>query len=141
MTDTPTTALPPKPLCHAARCRPAGGLSFLRRTAVALFLLASVLPRSAAAAPAEPLRLSLSLTPLSLPFFVANSQGYFAAEGLQLKITEVTGGHRTMQQLEEGSADLATSSEAVVMFNSFQHDDFAIIASFVTSEEIGRAHV
>ena len=40
-----------------------------------------------------------------------------------------------MQQLLEGSADLATSSEAVVMFNSFQRTDFAVIASFVTSDD------
>jgi len=86
-------------------------------------------------AAAEPLRLSLSLTPLSLPFFVADEKGYFAAEGVQLAINEVVGGHRTMQQLLEGSADLATSSEAVVMFKSFQRSDFAIIASFVTSED------
>jgi len=84
---------------------------------------------------AEPLRLSLSLTPLSLPFFVADEQGFFAAEGVHLAINEVVGGHRTMQQLLEGTADLATSSETVVMFNSFQRDDFAIIASFVTSED------
>jgi ABC-type nitrate/sulfonate/bicarbonate transport system substrate-binding protein len=87
------------------------------------------------AASADPLRLSISLTPLSLPFFVADSQGYFDAEGVKLAINEVVGGHRTMQQLLEGSADLATCSETVVMFNSFQRSDFAIIGSFVTSED------
>jgi len=87
------------------------------------------------AASADPLRVSISLTPLSLPFFVADTEGYFAAEGVQLAINEVVGGHRTMQQLLEGGADLATSSETVVMFNSFQRGDFAIIGSFVTSED------
>jgi len=72
---------------------------------------------------------------LSLPFFVADNQGYFAAEGLKLTIQDVIGGHRTMQQLLEGTADLATSSEAVVMFTSFQRSDFAVIASFVSSED------
>lgn len=90
---------------------------------------------SSGASRAEPLRISVSLTPLSLPFYVANSQGFFAAEGVTLRINDVIGGHRTMQQLLEGSADLATSSEAVVMFNSFQSTDFAIIASFVTSDD------
>ncbi len=84
---------------------------------------------------AETLRISVSQTPLSLPFYVAESQGYFAAEGVKVRITEVVGGHRTMQQLLEGGADLATSSEAVVMFNSFQRTDFAVIASFVTSDD------
>lgn len=90
---------------------------------------------SAIAFAAEPLRLSLSQTPLSLPIYVAESQGYFAAEGLALKIHEVIGGHRTLQEVFDGTADLATSSEAVVMFNSFKRNDYAVIATFVTSDD------
>lgn len=109
-------------------------LSFQRTAAVFLLLLLQFLCISAAAA-AEPLKLSLSQTPLSLPFYVADSQGYFAAEGLTLRINEVIGGHRTLQQVLEGTADLATSSEAVVMFSSFQRNDYAVIATFVTSDD------
>ena len=87
------------------------------------------------AAPAQPLRLSVSTTPLSLPIFVAESQGYFVAEGLSLKIDEVNGGHRTLQQVFDDKADVATSSEAVVMFNSFKRNDYAVIATFVTSDD------
>jgi len=91
-----------------------------------------------AAAPgwaAEPLTLALSRSPLSLPFYVAEQQEYFAAEGVPIKIVEIIGGHRTMQYMLDGYADLATSSEAVVMFNSFKRTDFAVLASFVTSTE------
>ena len=63
------------------------------------------------------------------------NQGYFAAEGLSIKIIEVIGGHRTLQLVLDGSADLATSSEAVVMFNSFKRSDYAVIATFVTSDD------
>ena len=87
------------------------------------------------AAPAQPLRLSVSTTPLSLPIFVAESQDYFAAEGLTVTINEVVGGHRTLQQVFDGTADVATSSEAVVMFNSFKRNDYAVIATFVTSDD------
>jgi ABC-type nitrate/sulfonate/bicarbonate transport system substrate-binding protein len=90
------------------------------------------------AAPAwsvEPLRLSVSKTPLSLPVYVADSLGYFAAEGVALDIHEVIGGHRTLQELLAGTADLATSSEAVVMFNSFQQSNYAVIATFVSSDD------
>ena len=87
------------------------------------------------AATAQPLRLSVSTTPLSLPIFVAESQGYFVAEGLSLKIDEVIGGHRTLQQVFDDKADVATSSEAVVMFNSFKRNDYAVIATFVTSDD------
>ncbi|MDD2499294.1 MAG: ABC transporter substrate-binding protein [Geobacter sp.] len=84
---------------------------------------------------AEPLRLSLSKSPLSLPVYVADSLGYFAAEGVPLRIHEVIGGHRTLQELLAGTSDLATSSETVVMFNSFQQSNFAIIATFVSSDD------
>jgi ABC-type nitrate/sulfonate/bicarbonate transport system substrate-binding protein len=107
----------------------------LRLPATAVVFLVTTFFCIAIASSAEPLRISLSQTPLSLPFYVAEKQGYFAAEGVKLKITDVVGGHRTMQQLLEGTADLATSSEAVVMFNSFNSSDFAVIASFVTSDE------
>jgi NitT/TauT family transport system substrate-binding protein len=106
-----------------------------RSALLALLLFLVPVIWTSAAWSAEPLRISLSQTPLSLPFFVADNQGYFAAEGVKLQINEVVGGHRSMQQLLEGTADLATSSEAVVMFNSFQRNDYAIIASFVSSDD------
>lgn len=101
------------------------------RLFVFLTLCAAITVSSAA----EPLVLALSRTPLSLPFFIAEKQGYFEAEGLHIKIVEVIGGHRSLQQVLDGQADLATCSEAVVMFNSFKRDDFAIIATFVSSAD------
>lgn len=107
-------------------------MRLLRRFLVPFtILVAFSLPGSAA----EPLTLALSKTPLSLPFFVAEQEGYFAAEGVSIKINEVIGGHRSLQQVLDGNADLGTCSEAVVMFNSFKRDDFAILASFVSSAE------
>lgn len=94
-----------------------------------LLLALCLTPLSAA----EPLRLALSMTPLSLPIFVADRQGFFADEGLRLQLQEVVGGHRALQLLQEGKADLATVSEAVVMFNSFGPPQFALLASFVSS--------
>lgn len=88
-----------------------------------------------AVAAAGPLRLAVSMSPLSLPIFVADKQGYFAAAGLKLQLQEVVGGHRAMQLLLDGKADLATASEAVVMFNSFKPPQFAVLASFVTSND------
>jgi ABC-type nitrate/sulfonate/bicarbonate transport system substrate-binding protein len=84
---------------------------------------------------AEALRIAVSKTPLSLPFYVAENQGYISAEKLAIEFHEVIGGHRAFQQVAEGSADLATSSDTVVMFNSFLRRDFAIIATFVTSDD------
>lgn len=84
---------------------------------------------------AEPLSIAVSRSPLSLPLYVAEHEGYFVAEGVQVRLDEVLGGHRAMQALLDGKADLATVSETVVMFNSFKRNDFAIIASFVSSND------
>ncbi len=84
---------------------------------------------------ADALRVAVAKTPLSLPFYVAESQNYFAAEGVAVRLADVIGGHRTLQQVLAGEADLATSSEAVVMFNSFKRNDFAVLASFVSSDD------
>ena len=116
------------PLQSPARgCRDAGPW---RLVAAAVLALAACAPAVAA-----PLVLALSKTPLSLPFYVAERHGLFAAEGLELQIREVIGGHRALQQVLAGQADLATCSEAVVMFTSFQSRDFALLASFVTSTD------
>ncbi|MDD2271495.1 MAG: ABC transporter substrate-binding protein [Desulfuromonadaceae bacterium] len=110
-------------------------LSSLKHAVTSLVFILLPLFLFSPASAAEPLRISLSQTPLSLPFYVAESQGYFVDEGLPIKIIDTIGGHRTFQQLLEGTADLATSSEAVIMFNSFKHSDFAVIASFVSSDD------
>lgn len=110
-------------------------MSFIRPAIAASLLALAQLIGVASAASPEPLRLSVSRTPLSLPIFVAESQGYFIAEGLALTVGEVVGGHRSLQQVLDGAADLATCSEAVVMFKSFQHRDYAVVATFVTSDD------
>ena len=84
---------------------------------------------------AAPLSLALSMSPLSLPFFVAESEGFYAAEKVQVQTIEVIGGHRAMQDMLAGTTDLATCSEAVIMFTSFKRDDFVVLASFGTSLE------
>lgn len=83
----------------------------------------------------EPLRISVSQTPLSLPFFIAERMGFFKEEGVSVEIINVIGGHRAMKDVLEGRSDLATSSESVVMFNSFKGDDFVVLATFVTSTD------
>ena len=77
----------------------------------------------------------MSATPLSLPIFVAEKLNYFADEGLNLQLQEVLGGHRAMQALLDGQADLATVSETVVVFSSFKSQQFAVLASFVSSNK------
>ncbi len=100
-----------------------------------LLALIVMLPRQSLAAERPLVRLAVSLTPLSAPVIVALEKGYFERQGIDARPIKIIGGHRTIAAMFAGEADIATSSEAVVMFNSFKRDDFAIFATFVSNED------
>lgn len=107
-------------------------LAALRRLIVSsLFCIVT----SAVATAAEPLVISASSTPVNLPIFVADAEGYFSAEGVAVKINEITSSVQGMEQLFAGKTDLTAGSETLVMFYSFKRDDFAVLTTFVTSTE------
>lgn len=80
------------------------------------------------------IRVALSTSPLSSPFIIAKDQGYFKEENINIIFNNIKGGHLAMKRLLAGDADIATSSEAVVMFNSFKRNDFSLFCTFVTSD-------
>ncbi len=84
---------------------------------------------------AQPLVVAISKTSVNLPLFVAEHEGFFAAEGVTVRIDEIASSVRGMELLAEGKADLTTGSETLVMFNSFKRTDFAILATYSTSTE------
>ncbi|HKX95964.1 MAG TPA: ABC transporter substrate-binding protein [Methylibium sp.] len=100
----------------------------LLRCALACATLLVAGPAAAAA-----LVLAASLNAKSLPIYVAEAQGYFAAEGVAVRVEDCVGGQRCLRRLFDGEAQLATVSELPVMFNSFERGDFAVIATVVTS--------
>ncbi len=79
-------------------------------------------------------RIAMSTTPLSSPFIIAHEKSYFKELGLNVEIKQIKGGHLALKSVLAGEADIATSSEAVVMFNSFKSNDFSIFCTFVTSD-------
>ena len=91
--------------------------------------LAFIVPATAA----QELTIALSRTVLSLPVYVAESQRYFADEGVAVRTRECVGGQRCIKFIFDGQAQLATASELPVMFHSFSRTDYAVIATFVTS--------
>ncbi|MCP8686731.1 ABC transporter substrate-binding protein [Marinobacterium sedimentorum] len=80
------------------------------------------------------LSIAVSRTPLSAPVYIAAAQGYFRDQGVDIELQEVIGGNRSYDLMANGGADLATSSESVVMFHSFDNSDFSVIASFASSD-------
>ncbi|WP_025740570.1 ABC transporter substrate-binding protein [Salinivibrio socompensis] len=82
----------------------------------------------------SPLTIAVSLTPLSAPIIVAKEQGLFKKHGIDMTLKPVHGGVKSFQTLVAGEADLATTSETVAMFNSFEREDFNILTSFVESD-------
>lgn len=84
---------------------------------------------------AAPVRIAMSITPLSTPFMVAHAKGFFAEHGLlQVTLTPTIGGNRAIKAVLAGEADIATVSDLPTMFHSFTRDDFAILFTFVTSD-------
>jgi ABC-type nitrate/sulfonate/bicarbonate transport system substrate-binding protein len=86
-------------------------------------------------AQAAPLRLAVSRTPLSLPLYVAEEQGYFAAEALDVQVHECLGGQRCLSQLLDGRADAATVGDLPLALAAFQRADFSIVATFVNASD------
>lgn len=80
-----------------------------------------------------PIKVALSLTPLSSPLIIAHEKGYFKEQNLTVEFNKVIGGKRAANLLNNGKTDMATSSEAVVMFNSFKNQNFTVLSTFVNS--------
>ncbi len=78
--------------------------------------------------------ISVSRTPLSSPFYIAEHQGFFRQAGVDIELHEELGGHRSFNAMVAGQSDLATSSDSVIMFNSFKRNDFSVLATFVQSD-------
>lgn len=103
---------------------------------LALSLLGLVIAVGFLSRPVElpQLSIAVSRTPLSAPIYIAAARGYFRDQGVDIDLHEVIGGNRSYDLMAEGGADLATSSESVVMFHSFDNSNFSVVASFVSSD-------
>lgn len=82
---------------------------------------------------AQSFSIAVSVSPLSAPVIIADELGYFKQQGLNINLKSYIGGNKAATALLENKADFALASEAVVMFKSFSYNNFAIIATFVES--------
>jgi ABC-type nitrate/sulfonate/bicarbonate transport system substrate-binding protein len=83
------------------------------------------------------LTLAVADNPFAAPALIAESEGWFAAEGLNLKIVHCAIGRVCLKWLQDGQAHVATVVDTPIVFASFARKDFAVIASLGSS---GRDH-
>jgi ABC-type nitrate/sulfonate/bicarbonate transport system substrate-binding protein len=86
--------------------------------------------------PVEHLTLGTSDRLMTSAVWIAEQQGYFRQEGLEVAIQEFQVGRLALQALLHGAPlDIVTVAPTPLVFQSFSRDDFRIIATFVESQD------
>lgn len=65
--------------------------------------------------------------------FIAQEQGYFAANGLEVTVNEYDFGLKAADALVAGNADIATAADFVLTSYSFDHGDLRALGTIATS--------
>jgi ABC-type nitrate/sulfonate/bicarbonate transport system substrate-binding protein len=99
---------------------------------LALALLGSL------SAQATQLTLAVASLPHSAPVLIADAEGYFSAEGLQLKIIDCNNGARCMKHLIDGEAQFATVTDANIVSTVIKHRPMGVLATVSTSPREAR---
>lgn len=71
--------------------------------------------------------------PYSLPFFVAESEGYFTKEGVKLRIEDCVFGRICLNRLLAGEVQIATVANSPIVISSLADSKFAILATISNS--------
>ncbi len=83
----------------------------------------------------EKITLGVETSLLTAAVWVAENKGYFEREGLDLTIKDFDSVRTALAtMLNEGNLDMVTVAQTPVMFNSFDRDDYVIIATMVYSD-------
>jgi ABC-type nitrate/sulfonate/bicarbonate transport system substrate-binding protein len=101
----------------------------------ALGVVGVVMALQGAAWPARAATLTVALSnlPYYAPMWIADAEGYFAAEGLDLRLLHCVNGRRCLQHLTDGEAQLATVADVPIVFAAQAGLAFDIIATFSAS--------
>ncbi len=85
--------------------------------------------------PLEKITFGVETSILPSAVWVAENKGYFPEEGLDVRIKEFGSGRTALTtMLNEGNLDMVTVAQTPVMFNSFDRNDYVIIAAMVSSD-------
>lgn len=91
-------------------------------------------PQYSKETPENTIKIAVSTTPLSAPFYIAKAKGFFHTSEVNVELIEMAGGNKCFQALLDGQVDFATASNSVIMFNAFKQNNFEVISSFVESD-------
>lgn len=81
----------------------------------------------------EKITVGVSKSFLSIPVYIAQKQGFFSNEGLDVTLKEYTSGKKATQALLAGEVGISTVADMPVVFNSFERQDFCVFATFTYS--------
>ncbi len=68
--------------------------------------------------------------------YVAENQGFFEKNGLDVTIKDYASGKAAADALIAGEADISTSADFVFVSNSFEHPDLRVFGTVATAEVI-----
>lgn len=88
--------------------------------------------RGATVPPSDHLSIALSSTPHAALLHLAAARGYFAEEGLDVKIVPVGFGKVALDLLSQGKVDLAAAAEVPIVLSVLKGDSFDIAATVVS---------
>ncbi|HTD02430.1 ABC transporter substrate-binding protein [Undibacterium sp.] len=119
---------------------PTFNLPVLRRMLSAhvlfLFALGCSAVSVASANPAAPITIATGTGLPSTVIFVAEELGYFAKEGLNVRIENCVAAFRCIASMLDGKAQFSSAGDLAIMFNSVERKDFVILATYSSSPSI-----
>lgn len=85
--------------------------------------------------PIEKVRLGIAKESLAALAIIADNQGYFLEQGVDVTVTQYKGGKQALTNgLISGKVDMATTADVPIAVNSFQHQNFKIVSTIGSSD-------
>lgn len=86
----------------------------------------------------QELKFAAARHPLTLPVYVAEDKGYFAAEKLAVRLVDCELGKECLDLMLQGQAKLATAAELPLALAALRHAAFAVIATVARSDNYSK---
>jgi len=91
-------------------------------------------PTKGSTGPREPITIGVERGPLLALIMIAEDQGFFSKQGVDVKVKYYTTGKLALSGMFSGDVELATPAETPVVFSSFERIDFSIVAAIGSSD-------